>query len=53
MPRSWASITSRIMVLMPPIPEPTITPVRSASASSVIGLSSPASRSASAAAAQA
>ena len=29
-PRSCASITSRIMVLMPPMPEPMITPVRSA-----------------------
>ena len=53
MPCSVASTTSRIMVLMPPTPEPMITPVRHAAASSVIGFSRPASRIASATAAQA
>jgi hypothetical protein len=44
---------SRIIVLMPPIPEPMIAPVRQASASSSIGMGRPASRSASELAAQA
>ncbi len=53
MPYSTASVTSRIMVLMPPMPEPMMQPVRQASASSSIGFGRPASRIASATAAQA
>jgi hypothetical protein len=52
-PSSVASTTSRIIVLIPPIPEPMIAPVRQASASSSIGFGSPASRRASAVAAHA
>ena len=52
-PCSAASATSRIMVLMPPIPEPMMQPVLQASASSLIGFSRPASRIASATAAHA
>ena len=53
MPYSVASTMSRIIVLMPPMPEPMMQPVRQASASSVIGFSRPASRMASATAAHA
>src|SRR5919108_517447 len=52
-PCSVASTTSRIIVFTPPMPVPMMTPVRHASCSSVIGLSIPASRSASTVAAQA
>src|SRR5688572_14529966 len=51
---NWvASTTSRIMVLMPPMPEPMMAPVRHASASSSMGFGRPASAIASATAAQA
>ena len=53
MPCSLASMMSRIIVLMPPMPEPMIAPVRQASASSVIGFGRPASAIASTVAAQA
>ena len=50
-PYSPASSTSRIIVLMPPIPDPTIAPLRPARSSSTIGFGRPASRIASAVAA--